>query len=481
MGEYNSLLGAFFSGKDGQGGYNAGFRQSRLAKLYQSQDPAEQEAAARQLAAVDPESAGKWQAQQAKVTQQRLEQKARMLASLPSLEQKQSLYASMLPDVRKSWAEAPDQYTPELDQALSAWAGGTSGKPKARSSHILADGTIAFMDEYGNLTKTGEKASNSFRPIVGANGEIIGFDPRSNVANPTGTGTPPPVPQTPPQGQTVEVPVGLVDSFRKEMGRDPTIAEINEMKAVILGKEGAGYHFTDMPNPAAAPQQPQQARVSVKPKDAPTGYQYNAAGTLEPIKGGPADPANKEKPAGLGDTNTLRDDYTKAIQQPVAVMNAYEKMRDAAQDPSPAGDIALIYAYMKILDPTSVVREGEFATAQNAGSVPDSVRNTWNKLVNGERLAINRGDFLLQGAKLYASSKQQYNQVRQQFKGIAERNGVNTADVLVDSHKPISQRYPAKQQQGGKYSVGQVLNINGKRYQVTGGDLNSDPDLKELP
>lgn len=123
MGEYNSLLGAFFSGKDGNSGYNAGFRQSRLAKLYQSQDPAEQEAAARQLASVDPESAGKWQQEQAKVSQQRLEQKARMLASLPSLEQKQSLYASMLPDVRKSWAEAPDQYTPDLDQALSAWAG----------------------------------------------------------------------------------------------------------------------------------------------------------------------------------------------------------------------------------------------------------------------------------------------------------------------------------------------------------------------
>jgi hypothetical protein len=68
------------------------------------------------------------------------------------------------------------------------------------------------------------------------------------------------------------VPVGLVDTFRQEMGRDPTIAEINEMKAVILQKEGAGYHFTDMPNPAAGQaaaggQAPRQASVSVKPKE----------------------------------------------------------------------------------------------------------------------------------------------------------------------------------------------------------------------
>jgi hypothetical protein len=34
---------------------------------------------------------------------------------------------------------------------------------------------------------------------------------------------------------------------------------------------------------------------------------------------------------------------------------------------------------MKMLDPTSVVREGEFATAQNAASIPIKIVNMYNK------------------------------------------------------------------------------------------------------
>ena len=41
---------------------------------------------------------------------------------------------------------------------------------------------------------------------------------------------------------------------------------------------------------------------------------------------------------------------------------------------------------MKMLDPTSVVREGEFATAQNATGVPERIRNSFNKAMSGERL-----------------------------------------------------------------------------------------------
>lgn len=48
--------------------------------------------------------------------------------------------------------------------------------------------------------------------------------------------------------------------------------------------------------------------------------------------------------------------------------------------------IAIVYKFMKSLDPTSVVREGEFATAANAGGVPDNIMNAYNRLLEGERL-----------------------------------------------------------------------------------------------
>jgi hypothetical protein len=126
MKKYNSFLGAFFSGDNGQGGYNAAYGKSALAKLYSSQDPAEQQMAAEGLARVDPESAGKWQQEQAALRQESMKRKATMIANAPQ-EQRGPLYAAVLPDIRKDWAEAPDVYTPELDQMVTAWAQSVGG------------------------------------------------------------------------------------------------------------------------------------------------------------------------------------------------------------------------------------------------------------------------------------------------------------------------------------------------------------------
>ena len=50
-------------------------------------------------------------------------------------------------------------------------------------------------------------------------------------------------------------------------------------------------------------------------------------------------------------------------------------------------DVAMIFAFMKSLDPDSVVRESEYATAANAGSgVPEKIWKAYNKALNGEIL-----------------------------------------------------------------------------------------------
>ena len=267
MKKYNSFLGAFFSGDNGQGGYNAAYGKSALAKLYTSQDPAEQQMAAEGLARVDPESAGKWQQEQAKVAQQNLERKARMLASAPSLEVKQQLYSSIVPEVRKVWADAPDVYTPELDQMLTSWAGADGGKPKARSSHILADGTIAFMDEYGNLTKTGEKASNTYGFQTDAEGNVYAQDKRGGTVAPAPMGS---VQQGMPQVQAGADPMaGGLDRINQGV-------QVLKSNGVPVEKinEWADNEFAKLQGSVqqgVVEQAPAQARVAVKP-DAPKGY-----------------------------------------------------------------------------------------------------------------------------------------------------------------------------------------------------------------
>ena len=116
----------------------------------------------------------------------------------------------------------------------------------------------------------------------------------------------------------------------------------------------------------------------------------------------------------------LSDDYEKASGTLGATIQNYNKVSEVAKNATPAGDISLIFAYMKMLDPTSVVREGEFATAQNAAGVPTKIQNMWNKSLEGTRLSeTQRKDFTDQAKKLYDAAMKQQEQIDKTFTGRA--------------------------------------------------------------
>lgn len=105
--------------------------------------------------------------------------------------------------------------------------------------------------------------------------------------------------------------------------------------------------------------------------------------------------------------HTLRDEYDTDpnVKNFKAVRDNYKRVRSSATMDTGAGDVSLIFAYMKMLDPGSVVREGEFATAQNTGGIDDTIRNLYNGVVNGQRLTpeqrakfVSAADQLYQGA-----------------------------------------------------------------------------------
>ena len=112
---------------------------------------------------------------------------------------------------------------------------------------------------------------------------------------------------------------------------------------------------------------------------------------------------------------------------------AYGRVVASANDPSAAGDLALIFNYMKVLDPGSTVREGEFATAENSGGVDDRVRSIYNKLLNGERLTpAQRNDFGDRATRLYQNAEKDYQGIFDQFADIAKRRGLPIEDALID-------------------------------------------------
>jgi hypothetical protein len=140
----------------------------------------------------------------------------------------------------------------------------------------------------------------------------------------------------------------------------------------------------------------------------------------------------------FGNEGDLRKEFTTQIKPFTELSQAYQKIETAAKNPSPAGDIALVYGFMKVLDPGSVVREGEFATAQNAGSVPDSVRNMYNRALSGERLGENtRLDFLSQARNIIESQRQVSGDVVQRYTDIAKRSKLSPEQVVFDPFSRI--------------------------------------------
>ena len=108
-------------------------------------------------------------------------------------------------------------------------------------------------------------------------------------------------------------------------------------------------------------------------------------------------------------TNELRAQVRKVDPDFLKVQDAYTNVEASAQDPSAAGDLALIFNYMKVLDPGSAVKEGEFATAASAGGVDERVFGLYNRILSGERLTDSqRKDFLDRATRLYDANVKKF-------------------------------------------------------------------------
>lgn len=114
---------------------------------------------------------------------------------------------------------------------------------------------------------------------------------------------------------------------------------------------------------------------------------------------------------------------------------------------SAMGDIGLIFSYMKALDPGSVVREGEQATAQNAAGVPEQIRNAYNRLVSGQRLSPEqRADMANTALTIYGSRAQSYNTFANTYRGLIadaggdpDKQGVTLAPSLAPRRAVVSE------------------------------------------
>jgi hypothetical protein len=132
-----------------------------------------------------------------------------------------------------------------------------------------------------------------------------------------------------------------------------------------------------------------------------------------------------------------RFDPIKKRQNEIRI--AQDKIDNSLSQGTAAGDLAGIFAFMKVLDPGSTVREGEFANAQNSAGVPDRVRNLYNQSMKGTRLGLNqRKDFLTTARNLYKAESKTFNLAKQEFSEQASRQGLDLRNVVGKDRKPLT-------------------------------------------
>jgi hypothetical protein len=167
----------------------------------------------------------------------------------------------------------------------------------------------------------------------------------------------------------------------------------------------------------------------------------------------------------------LADDFEKASGQFSTVRDAFGKIQ-SAQNGTGIADVALIFSYMKLLDPTSVVRENEQATVANAGGIPDRFRNIYNSVLTGEKLPETvRKEILNTSGSLYGKAQEIQNVVTSQYNDRATAYGIPSDLVTRDLSAGITGLNGSQQSGANKETI--YAKLKTKYPTATEADLQS--------
>ena len=143
------------------------------------------------------------------------------------------------------------------------------------------------------------------------------------------------------------------------------------------------------------------------------------------------DSDQKGEPPKLTDISGIRKEFTKQSGDFIQMRDAFNKIQSASN--TGPGDVSLIFSFMKIIDPGSTVREGEFATAEETAGIPTRITNLYNKALEGDRLGQEQRDaFKSEAGNLFNAQLQTQRQLEGVFRSLATRQDIDPANVVLD-------------------------------------------------
>ena len=172
---------------------------------------------------------------------------------------------------------------------------------------------------------------------------------------------------------------------------------------------------------------------------------------------------------GRQDSRQLRRDFEAlpAVKEFGTIRDSYNQVQALARSGTNTDDVALTYSFMRMLDPTSVVREGEYALVGRANNLPGRVQTALARIDSGESLTPDLRQAMVQTAqRVYQERQSRYNEVVQQYRGYAEEDGFDPDRVV-----PLGRGSPANNQRR--------TNAPGLPFDVSPGQLQTRQRLSQ--
>lgn len=186
----------------------------------------------------------------------------------------------------------------------------------------------------------------------------------------------------------------------------------------------------------------------------------------------------------------LRKEYNTRVQTFTDMKQTYSNIKASAVDGSGAGDIALVTGFMKMLDPGSVVRETEFATARDTSGLLSKLQSMAKKVENGQFLTPQqRKDFSDLAGQYMKAADEHENRVRKDLGSVVQSYGLSADNVFGTSVQPTD--ITALRSFLAKNNPGSEAKINGmseeqlkasfpKGYETYRGQTGSMPASVEV-
>lgn len=266
----------------------------------------------------------------------------------------------------------------------------------------------------------------------------------------------PPAPQTapgqPPQGvapQTARTGLPTVEQLAVlAASGNPRAAAYVQRMAPLVQQANPSFSFQNIGGRLLAinPQNPSQ-RLDLGPAGDPPNAQITEIGGRR-VAVNPQDPANgqidlgpaadpnasarDERNRSFSDTRSLREEYNSS--QPVkdfsTIRPSFEAIQRAQNVDTRAADIDMVFAFAKMLDPASVVREGEQITLMRTGGVFDTIAGYVSGLTGGGRLTPEvRSNILQQARARYQVAADAHDERLDYYRGLAQENGLNPTQI----------------------------------------------------